>query len=196
MEIWKDIDNFIGKYQISNYGRVKSLNYWGGKKEGIMKPVPDKNGYLCVGLKNSDDGRKEICLKIHRLVAIAFIPNPQNLPQVNHKDEDRTNNCVENLEWCDVRYNLNYGSHNEKLRKSLTGRKLTEEHKRKISAGATTCKRVAVFTKDGVKLQEFRSATHTAKFVGGNRTNVVANCRGKINTYKGYVFRYLEVQNA
>ena len=77
MEIWKNIDNFIGKYQISNYGRVKSLNYWGGKKEGIMKPVPDKNGYLCVGLKNSDDGRKEICLKIHRLVAIAFIPNPE-----------------------------------------------------------------------------------------------------------------------
>ena len=91
---------------------------------------------------------------------------------------------------------MNYGSHNEKLRKSLTGRKLTEEHKKKISDGATTCKKVAVFTKDGVKLQEFRSATDAAKFVGGNCTNVVANCKGKINTYKGYVFRYLEVQNA
>lgn len=194
MEIWKDIDNFIGKYQISNYGRVKSLNYWGGKKEGIMKPQTDKNGYLCVGLKNSDDGRKEINVKVHRLVAQAFIQNPQNLPQVNHKDEDKTNNCVENLEWCDAKYNLSYGSHNEKVKKSLTGRKLTEEHKQKVRDGSTTCKRVAMFTKDGEKLREFRSATDAARFVNGNCTNIIANCKGKIKTYKGYIFRYSNTQ--
>ena len=93
MEQWRDIEGFDGLYQVSNQGRVKSLKYG---KEKILKGVKSCNGYLTVGL--CKDG-KEVRKYIHRLVAEAFLPNPQNLPQVNHKDEDKTNNCVENLEW-------------------------------------------------------------------------------------------------
>ena len=107
-EIWKTIEE-CEDYQISNMGRIKSFK--NDKVNGkIMKPYKTTNGYLQIDL--SLDGRKRknrLHLAIHRLVAKAFIPNPDNLPQVNHKDEDKTNNCVTNLEWCTNEYNSNYG---------------------------------------------------------------------------------------
>lgn len=115
-EIWVDVPNYEGLYQISNFGNVKSLGRYvrvsdklGGcrkKKESLLKFEVCKNGYLRVNL-NTDGGRKHFL--VHRLVAEAFIPNPQNMPQINHKDEDKTNNSVDNLEWCDAKYNNNYG---------------------------------------------------------------------------------------
>ena len=105
-EIWKDIPGYEGLYQVSNFGRVKSL-----RKAIIMSIRINKKGYSTIGLsKNGVFNRKSI----HRLVAEAFIPNPDNLPQVNHKDEVKTNNCVENLEWCDNYYNLMYGTGNDR----------------------------------------------------------------------------------
>jgi len=104
-EVWIDIVGFVGKYQISNYGRVKSIKRkYAGEK--ILKLQIDKNGYHRVSLKNG----KSYYLPVHRLVAQAFIPNPDNLPCVNHKDENKQNNCVDNLEWCTVAYNNTYGS--------------------------------------------------------------------------------------
>ena len=108
-EIWKDID---GRYSVSNLGNVKS-NY--ANKERILKPIQNKRGYLTVDLRSP--GKRKTML-IHRLVAMAFIPNPNNFLEVNHKDEDKTNNYVDNLEWCDTKYNCNYGTRN--LRKGLT----------------------------------------------------------------------------
>lgn len=113
-EVWKQIKEFEGLYEVSNLGNVRSVDRFvnhskGGKslKKGkILKPSIG-NGYLAVILsKNNILVRKNI----HRLVAEAFIPNPYNLKQINHKDENKLNNIFTNLEWCDCKYNINYGS--------------------------------------------------------------------------------------
>lgn len=112
-EIWKPI-GYEG-YEVSNLGRVKSHKY--DKENGrIMKPYHDTKGYLQIDLPL--DGRKRqnrIHLFVHRLVAQAFIPNPDNLPQVNHKDANKDNNCVDNLEWCTNEYNSRYGTKSERV---------------------------------------------------------------------------------
>ena len=108
MEEWKDIKGFEGLYQISNYGRIKS--FYG--KEKILNGGTDRDGYKIIKLVKN---KKYYPKKIHRLVAEAFLPNPYNLPEINHKDEIPCNNKVENLEWCTHKYNLNYGNHNKKL---------------------------------------------------------------------------------
>ena len=116
-EIWKPI-GYEG-YEVSNLGRVKSYKY--DKINGkIMKPYKNTKGYLQIDLQL--DGRKRenrVHLSVHRLVAISFIPNPDNLPQVNHKDEDKTNNCVDNLEWCTNDYNAHYGTHIERVAEKI-----------------------------------------------------------------------------
>lgn len=109
-EIWKPIEGYPD-YMVSNLGRVKSLNFNRSGKEQIMKPTYWE--YLCVFLK----GKRK---RVHKLVAEAFIPNPNNLPCINHKNEDKTDNRVDNLEWCDYRYNVNYGSRNEKVASKLS----------------------------------------------------------------------------
>lgn len=101
-----------GKYQISNTGKVKSLNYNQTKTSRILRPITYNKHYLQVFLWK--DG-KYIHKFIHRLVAEAFIPNPENKPQVNHKDENKLNNNVDNLEWCDGKYNCNYGTRNKRI---------------------------------------------------------------------------------
>ena len=112
-EIWKDVVGYEGNYLVSNLGRVKTVphvvTYKGRSyisKERIMSLQYDACGYLQVRL--SKDAVKKT-QKVHRLVAIAFIPNPNNLPEINHKDEIKTNNKVDNLEWCDRKYNMQYG---------------------------------------------------------------------------------------
>ena len=107
-EIWKDIKGYEGKYQISSHGRVRSLK---NSKERILKPHKDTSGYKQVDLLK--DGKRKTC-SVHRLVANHFIPNPNNLPQVNHKDENKLNNNIENLEWCTQKYNCNYGTRNKR----------------------------------------------------------------------------------
>ena len=104
-EIWRDIEGYKGKYQVSNMGRVKSLNYNNTGKEGIMEPHDNGKGYLRVQLCKDGKGK---WYRINRLVAQAFLPNPNNLPEVNHIDKDKTNNKVENLEWCTTQYNVEY----------------------------------------------------------------------------------------
>lgn len=109
IEIFKDIEGYEGLYQISNYGSVKALGNGNSNnsKEKILKPTKDKKGYLRVDL--SKQGKRKQ-YQVHRLVAQAFIDNPNNYEEVNHKDENKTNNKVENLEFCDRKYNANYGT--------------------------------------------------------------------------------------
>ena len=116
-EEWKNIIDYEGLYQVSNLGRVKSLNYKHTGREKILKSSVDKIGYMYVGL--CKNGKRKHYL-VHRLVAEVFISNPNNLAQVNHKDENKHNNCVENLEWCDAKYNINYGTATERRRKTNT----------------------------------------------------------------------------
>lgn len=111
-EIWKDIKNYEGLYQVSNLGRVKSLYY----REKILIPQKSKNGYLRVNLSKNGVVKKE---NIHKLVAQAFISNIDNLSQINHKNENKEDNNVNNLEWCDSKYNMNYGSRPKKNRKRV-----------------------------------------------------------------------------
>lgn len=119
-EIWKDIKGYEGIYQVSNLGRVKSLPRFHKTKNGyyskvkILTPIKNDRGYLLVGLSKEWKKQK---IFVHRLVAEAFIPNPNNLPQVNHINEfEKDNNCVENLEWCSCKYNCNYGTRNSRIR--------------------------------------------------------------------------------
>ena len=110
-EIWKDCKGYEGKYQVSNFGRV-----WNVNNQKYLKPWISKGGYYLVNLMSKNGKIKHEL--IHRLVAIAFIDNPCNYPQVNHKDEDKTNNCVDNLEWCSRQQNVLH-SYKLGLRKSI-----------------------------------------------------------------------------
>lgn len=114
-EEWRDIKGYEGYYQVSNLGRIRSLDriilkingHTERRKGQLMSQVYDKDGYLTVGLRKD---RRKITYGVHRLVANAFIQNPYNLPEVNHKDENKENNNIDNLEWCTTKYNINYGT--------------------------------------------------------------------------------------
>lgn len=114
---WNNVPGYEGKYQISNTGKVRG-------RFGELKPQKSWDGYLYVKLC---DGAIQKRIKIHRLVALAFIPNPQNFPEINHKDEIKTNNCVDNLEWCNRRYNNNYGNRN-----LLAGNAISKANRRMV----------------------------------------------------------------
>ena len=119
IEEWRTIEGYEGLYEVSNLGRVRSLDMYVKGRYGnyrlhkgkVLSPAKDKNGYLKVNL--CYNGKDKI-IRVHRLVAGAFVSNPDNLPEVNHKDEDKTNNNVENLEWCNRKDNINYGTRTER----------------------------------------------------------------------------------
>ncbi len=138
-EVWKDIDGYEGEYQVSNLGRVRSL-----KSSIVLKPMVATNGYLVVCLWK-DNVQRKYC--IHRLVALAFIPNPENLSDVNHIDEDKKNNVVSNLEWCTHLYNMNYGNVRKLISERNKGKKLSDEHKKKVGDYSAKCR----WINDGVK---------------------------------------------
>ena len=171
-EYWKPVLDYEGLYEVSNWGRVKSLNYIHSGKEKILKPVTTKNGYLRVVL--CKNGKKKTFL-VHRLVAEAFIPNPNNLPQVNHKDENKLNNNVENLEFCDNKYNSNFGTRNERIIAKNTNGKRS--------------KKVYQYTLDGQFVREWESTSDCGRN-GYNYGNVAACCRGELKKYKGFIWKY------
>lgn len=130
METWKLVDwikDIPPIYAISNYGNVKTIKHkraCGGKrlcefKERIKKQQTDKDGYSRVMLYGTKPYKKFV--PVHRLVATAFIPNPYNYSQINHKDENKKNNNITNLEWCTCKYNNNYGTRNDRISKAKTG---------------------------------------------------------------------------
>ena len=171
METWKEIAGYEGLYEVSDLGRVKSLKYG---KEKILKPGKDTRGYLNVILFK--DGKSKNS-KVHRLVAEAFIPNPNNLDTVNHKDEVKTNNTVTNLEWMSIKDNNNYGTRNKRV---------AESHINHPSLS----KQVQMFDKSTGELLATFHSTHEAERVTGiNQSNISKCCLGKLKSAGGYVWR-------
>ena len=176
IEIWQDIQGYENLYQCSSLGRVKSL--WFGK-EKILKQIKDKNAYCRVILYK--EGKIKSYL-VHRLVALHFIPNPQIFSQVNHKDENPSNNCVENLEWCTAKYNCNYGTYNEKCRKA-----------KKNKSNLTSSKSILQFSKSGnIILGKWDSISQASKELNIKCSNICTCCKGKYKTCGGYRWMYLE----
>lgn len=196
MEIYKDIEGYEGLYQVSNKGNVKSfVNNNGVSREKVLKPAI-RNGYKKVDLCKN---KTKKTYSIHRLVAQAFIENPNNYPCINHKDECKTNNVVENLEWCTHKYNTNYGSANARRAKAIS-KALTnnQKHSKAVSKALTNnpkiSKAVGAF-KDGKLVMTFPS-TREAERNGFKQSAVGACCRNCFNrpgnnVYKGYEWRYL-----
>ena len=128
METWCDIPRYRGKYYVSDHGRIKNGNGL------IMKPMVCTNGYLAACLWKNNKQEK---ILIHRLVAEMFIDNWEDCSDVNHIYEDKTNNCVENLEWCTHLYNMNYGGVRKRISEANMGKTISEAHKEKISRSFT-----------------------------------------------------------
>lgn len=171
-EEWRMIPGYEGLYMVSNKGRVKSLNYMGKGKTVILK-LNDCVGYKDVVL--SKDGiRKHF--KVHRLVAMAFIPNPNNLPQVNHKDENPLNNCVDNLEWCTQEYNNNYGTRKDRCRKKML---ITSESKQ-----------IAQYTLDGRLVKIWDSMRDIERELGYSSGHICRCCKGQRKTAYGFIWTY------
>lgn len=164
-EIWKDIKGYEGIYQISNLGRVRGCDRYvntpnNGKRLIVGKIISQKmrGQYKIVHLYIR---HKPKMFSVHRLVAQAFIPNPDNLPMVNHKDENPLNNIVSNLEWCTNKYNINYGS-------CLTKRSI------KLGTGVEQIDR-----KTGEHIATFTSITRASKTTGLSRTTISKILNGK-----------------
>lgn len=170
-EEWRDIAGYERHYQVSSYGRVKSLKREGHPMEHILKPKKRADGYYSISLYH---GRNYKRFQIHRLVAQAFIPNPNNYPIINHKDENRTNNRVENLEWCSYRYNALYSKcpSNELNRPDMS-------------------LPVAQYTTDGILVKEYPSIAEAARAINSTPTSVSNACYGKTKTCYGFVWRLI-----
>ena len=170
IEIWRPVVGYEDCYMVSSLGRVKSLG--NGKsnnsKVKILKPSKNKYGYLKVGLFINGI-RKE--LLIHRLVAQAFIPNTENLPEINHIDENKENNCVDNLEWCTTKYNCNYGTRTERSR-------------------IKRLKPILQFTKIGEFVRKWDSAMQVERELGFYQTNITRCCKGKLKSTHNYKWGY------
>lgn len=168
-EEWRAIPEFEGWYEVSNFGKVRSVdrevNYKNlskaQRKGKLLKPKIGKHGYFEVILVINGCRKAS---RVHRLVAITFIPNPNNLPSINHVNENKLDNRVDNLEWCSVRQNTLY-SMNE------------------IPIGQ--------YDLDGNLIATFSHYTEAGKSVGGNKHGVYKCCKGKLKTYKGYVWKNL-----
>lgn len=181
-ELWKDISGFEKCYQVSTWGNVRSLDrivvHNNGKKQRrkgkILKPFADGQGYLRVELKN-------IAYSVHRLVAQEFIPNPNNYPEVNHKDENTSNPRRDNLEWCTASYNVNYGTRNNRCSS-------------KTINNINISKQVYQYDFNGKLINVWPSVAECGRN-GFSAKNISQCCVGDKKTHKGYVWSYTPVEN-
>lgn len=166
---WRDCAGYEGIYQVNRNGEVRSCQKG---KWHLLSVGVSRHGYRHVSF-HKNGKRKN--LRCNRLVAEAFIPNPYNLPYVNHKDENPSNDNVENLEWCTCEYNNNYGT--------LKDRQSKNNPKNRP---------VCMFDVDGTFIREFYNINDAAKFVDGAHTCILRCCNNKVFCYKGYIWRYKE----
>jgi len=162
-EVFLDIPNYEGLYQVSNFGNVKNT-----RTRKLLRPAKDTSGYKFVYLYKNNS-RKAI--SVHRCVALAFLPNPNNYPQINHRDEDKTNNFVDNLEWCDNKYNANYGTRTKRS---------AESHQKPILQ----------FDKKGLYLRDWSSITNASKDLNIQYSSISQCCSGHRGSAGGYIWKY------
>lgn len=177
-EIWKDIIDYEGYYMVSNLGRIKRLtttvnsclkhNKTITRKEHIMSPTI-VNRYLSVKLTKNSHTKS---YRVHRLVAQSFIPNPCNLPQINHKDENKINNCVDNLEWCSAIYNQNYGTRKYKRLHSKT-------------------KEIMQIDKNENLVKTYFSLSEASRQTGISIKAISRCATGKSKTSGGFIWKYV-----
>lgn len=171
-EVWKPIKGYEGKYEVSTFGRVRSVSrkitYKDGRvriyKGKILKPETCKNGYLYVNL-----GRKGRAKTVHRLVAETFLPNPNSFPCVNHKDENKANPKLENLEFCSYKYNNNWGTKNARRARPII--QLDENHQ---------------------KIKIWESAAAVEKELGISHAHIGSCCNGNRKTAGGFRWKYTD----
>lgn len=177
IEIWKDIAGYECKYQVSNTGKVRSLNYHRSGEYREMVGGLNTKGYPIVVLRK--DG-KSSTIAVHRLVAMAFIPNPMNLPQVNHIDENKSNNNVGNLEWCTAYHNVHHGTRGERAQSS-----------RNIVGCAFSERKIEQRTREGVLIAVFDSIKRASQVTGVCHTTISRACeRAIVKEKNGTVHRY------
>jgi hypothetical protein len=161
MENWRDVPGYSGIYDISDCGNIRRL-----QNKRILRKV-NRNGYLVAHLSN----RVAKSFYIHRLVAMAFIPNPDGLPQINHKNEIKTDNRAENLEWCTAKYNMNFGTRTQRMKKNRSFP-------------------VMQIDEYGVVISIYEGISEAERKTGINRPNICKCLKGKIKTAGGYKWEY------
>ena len=177
-EVWRPVPGYEGLYAISSIGRLRSLTRY--KK--VVKPLLTNAGYYQYQLWH-----KGVCrvASAHRLVAQAFIPNPENYPVVNHIDEDKLNNCVENLEWVTHADNCKYGTAIERRTQHFDYSKRRINNANSIKACS---KPIAQFTKDGKFVRNWKSASECSRETGLSISGIRSVVRGERNSTHGFVF--------
>ena len=164
-EIWCPIKGYEGLYGVSDQGRVRSLKFG---KERILKQGRNNSGYLQVCLCKNGEMKN---YRIHRIVAQTFIPNPDNLPEVNHIDENKENNSVQNLEWCDRKYNINYGTRNQRQSEKLS-------------------KPILQYTKYGKLVREWKSTRDVERNLGYFHNSISNCCTGRYKSAYGFIWKF------
>ena len=182
-EIWKPCVGFEGFYEVSNYGNVRSIAVYNRQYDRVIRRKMPKTK----AQDTTVDGYKRVLLSyygihyhcaVHRLVAQAFIPNPDNLPCINHKDECTSNNIVSNLEWCTHKYNSNYGT-------------LPRRIKERMQTNHPTARKVAQYDRNGNYITTFNSLSEAARSIGIRGENITRNIQKKYKHAGGYIWKYV-----
>ena len=185
-ELWVNIKGTGGQYQISNFNRVKSKGNAFGRKEKLLKQSQNpRTGYWNVVLRVN--GVQKSCY-VHKLVAGAFIPNPKHLPCVNHKDCDRSNNRLSNLEWVSYKTNVNYKDAQKKRIASFKQHII--ENPGCFYGKRKNAKQIIQYTLEGVYVKEYKSVCEASRVTGFSRANISACVIGRTQTSNGYVWKY------
>lgn len=183
-EIWKPIKNYEGIYEVSNFGNIKSLsrkvkvgiknNDFATRKEKILSQTSRKDGYKRASLSKN---KKTKSYYVHRLVAEAFVDNLNKDKYINHKDENKSNNNANNLEWCSFEYNINYGTRNKRASKNLIGK---------------NSKPVCQYDYEGNLIKKWNSILEIEKELGFSASNICACCKGRYKGMYNYIWKYCE----
>ena len=180
---WKDIIGYENEYQINQFGEIRTLKDSPKlKKYNVLKPqINKRNGYVYQMLYKNG---KEKLLRVHRLVAMAFLPNPNNLPQVNHKDGNKQNNSVDNLEWCEQSYNMKHAF--------KTGLEKPSEKQKAAVRKTNEKKRKRVVRTMGDEKNEYESATVAARKNNVGISTICRYCNKKRMPKDGASWQYIE----